>query len=415
MQERKRLSRERREQEQRLAQEKQQKRKQTLGKLGLAAKIVLSVVVVMSLLFVAAQSLGNVTFGKATDYINQSISNLKPGPGYPLEVGTGKVLDMKRVGDCVALLESDGLLLLNSTAKEIARYPHTYSRPLLSVNNGKILLCDRATGRYTVASRSDVIETGELKTEVFCSTIGKNGCYAFATASKDSASLVSIYNSNNEKMFDFKCADEYIIGLSFSPNGSSIAVVGIGSKKAVSYSKMYIIGIDSKKVDAQFEFGSKTVNNVFYSGKRSVVTLSENSLSIISDNKEKSESDFGFNTISRFAPHESGSFAVVLSKYGSLDSGTAALLDSMGSELFSIETDSKIECLDFDGKTVCILDANDTVSTYNKSGELIGETKLDVSAQRIAVCGKYCYALCYGSLIRVDVQTPVESESTSAK
>ena len=121
MQERMLERRQQRAEQKKLQELKKQKNKQTLQKLVFAAKIFLAVVVVLSLLFVAARSLGNVTFSKAADYISQSISNLKPGDGYPVEVGSGKVKDMQSMGDCVALLRDDGIWMLNSTAKKTGR------------------------------------------------------------------------------------------------------------------------------------------------------------------------------------------------------------------------------------------------------------------------------------------------------
>lgn len=381
-----------------------QKRKNRLDKLALLGKIALTAVVVLSLLFVAARALGNVTFTKAVDYISQSVSNLKPGPGYPLSVGSDKVNGMDTLGDCVVLLEDERVILLNSTAKEIAEYHHSYSKPLLNTANGRLLLCDRVTGRFFVADRNDVIEEGELEEEIYCSAIGKKGNIAFSLSSENSASVLRIYSPSYEKLFDFKCAQEYIIGISFSPSGKYIAAIGIGASNASSYSKLYIIDINKKEVFSEFTFEGKNLNSVFYSGKDTVIAVAESSYSIIKNNKDKTDVDFGYNTISRFAADESGNFAVVLSKYGSIGSGAVALLNSLGEEIFSADVNAKIESVDFDGSVLSIYDSNDYLRCYNKRGKLLSETELEISAQKQVVNGKYCYALCYGELVRMDVK-----------
>ena len=144
---------------------------------------------------------------------------------------------------------------------------------------------------------------------------------------------------------------------------------------------------------------------MFYSSNDTIIVVSENAYTIIRDNTDKEKVNFGFNTISRFEADANGNFAIVLSKYGSIDSGTVALLDSKGEELFSAELDSKIECIDYDGSTVCVVDSDNVVRTYNKKGKLLGETKLDSPAQDIAVSGKYCYALCFGTVVQLDIRT----------
>jgi hydrogenase maturation factor len=84
------------------------------------------------------------------------------------------------------------------------------------------------------------------------------------------------------------------------------------------------------------------------------------------------------------------------------------LLNSKGKEIFSVELESKIECIDYDGITLCVVDSDHVVSTFNKRGKLIGKSKLDSPAQDIAVSGKYCYALCFGTVIQLDIRTNLD-------
>ncbi len=410
MQERMLERRKQRAEQQRQQELKKQRNKKTAQKLVLAAKIFLAVVVVLSLLFVAARSLGNVTFSKAADYISQSISNLRPGDGYPVEVGSGKVKDMQSLGDCVALLCDDSVLLLNSTAKELAEYTHSYSKPVMSVCSGRLLLADRTTGRYFIADSSDIFHEDELNTEIYCAVMGKKGNFAFSCASDDASSVVMAYNSQYKNEFTFKCAAEYIIGVSLSPNGKYLACIGLGAKDAALYSMLYIIDIENQEVLSEFKFEGTNLNSVFYSGKDTVIAVSESSYYVIEKNSEKREVSFGGNTISSFEPYENGSFSIVLTKYGSLDSGVAALFDSKGEEKFTVELGSDAECVSYDGKTVCLVDSDNVLYSYNSSGKLIGKTQLEMSAQQLTVSGKYCYTLCYGDLLRCDVKTNVSQE-----
>lgn len=389
---------------------KKQKNKQTMQKLVLAAKIFLAVVVVLSLLFVAARSLGNVTFSKAADYISQSISNLKPGDGYPIEVGSGKVKDMQSMGDCVAVLRDDNVMMLNSTAKKLADYTHSYSKPVMSVCSGRMLLTDRTTGRYFIADSSDILHDDELNTEIYCAVMGKKGNYAFACGAEDASSVVKVYGSDYNQKFTFKCVAEYIIDVSLSSDGKQLACIGLGAEKAALYSKIYIIDINEQKVVNEFRLDGKNLSNVFFSSKNTVIAVGETSYFVIEDGKDKREISFGSNTIASFTPFENGNFSIVLTKYGSIGSGVVALFDSKGEEKFTVELGSDVECISYDGKTVCLVDSDNVLYSYNSSGKLVGETQLEMSAQRIAVSGKYCYTLCYGDLLRCDVKTRLEQK-----
>ena len=72
------------------------------------------------------------------------------------------------------------------------------------------------------------------------------------------------------------------------------------------------------------------------------------------------------------------------------------------------ELEGKIECIDYDGDTLCISDSDNNISTYNKRGKLIGRTKLDTSAQDVTVKDKKCYALCFGLIVQLDVKTKLK-------
>ena len=206
-------------------------------------------------------------------------------------------------------------------------------------------------------------------------------------------------------MFDFKCSDEYIIGISFSPDGKKIALIGVGAADASLYSKLYVINIKKGELLYSVDFAGESLNSVFYSGRNSIIVVSENAYTIVNQKGEQEKISFGFNTVSRFVSDPDGNFAVVLSKYGSIDSGAVALLNSKGKELFSIDIECKIESIDYDGKTLCIVDTDNYVRTYNRRGKLIGQTKLNTAAQDITVSEKYCYALCYGTIVQLDVRT----------
>ncbi len=404
MRERARENAKKREAQQRKREEQQALKKKKMNRVSTVGIIVLIAVVAFSLLFIAARSLGNVTFTKIIDYIKDGFSNLEAGEGYPLEIGSGSVQDMLMLGDSTVVIKNDELALYNRTAKKVAAQTHSYSKPMTSVQQSRILFCDRVTGRYMIIDRSDKLREEELQSETYACTLAENGSYAFSIRTDGAASMVSYYSSSFKKVFDFKCADEYIIGLSISPNGKQLAMIGVGSKDACIYSKLYIINIKNQEVINSFDFDGESLHTVLYSDNNNIIVVGENAYTVIKNNSEKEKINFGYNTISRCSSVKDGKFAVVLSKYGSIDSGTVALLNSKGEELFSVELESKIECIDYDGSTVCVVDSDHYVHTFNKRGKLIGKTKLDTAAQDVAVSGNKCYALCFGTVVQIDVR-----------
>ncbi|HBL41189.1 MAG TPA: hypothetical protein DDY98_06325 [Ruminococcaceae bacterium] len=389
--------------ERKIEQQKKAKKKEKARKYTLAAKIAFGVLVVLCLLFLAAQSLGNVTFSRISDGIVQTFSNMKAGPGYPLTIGKNNCLRMDTFGDNLVLLEKDRVLLLNSTAKEIMSYKHTFSAPRLCVSNSRILLTDCKTGRYTVLSGRGMLTEGELKNEVYCSAIGNSGNYAFSQKSEVGASLVSFYfNDDSGEPFQFSCADEYIIGISFSPNGKKAALIGMGCKDAADYSKLYIVSLTEQKVVKEFQYDGIRLHTVFYSDNDTVITAFKNGYSIVKNNKERNDRLLDGSVIARFAVDYNGNWAFAVNGYGDEAGSTVCAFNSKGKELCSTDLDVKVSGFDYkDGRISVSASDGSLYCIRTSSGKCVKSGENCQSPDFVAVVKNKIYVSDNGELKRI--------------
>ena len=390
--------------EQKKAQQaKKEKRDVAKKKLGLVVTIALGVIVILSLLFLMAQSLGNVTFSRISDGIVQTFSNMKPGPGYPLSVGKNNVLRTEAYGDNLVVLKNDRVVLLNSTAKELMAYQHTFSSPRLSVSSGRILLGDSKTGRYAVLSGSGMLYEGDLENDIYCCAVANNGNYAFSTKSTKSASLVSFYaGKDNKKLFDFKCSDEYIIGISFSSNGKRAALIGVGTKDAADYSKLYIISLTDEKILSEFTYDGMRLHTVFYSDPHTVVTAFKNGYSIVKNEKTRKDKLLGGGSISHFAVDSSGSFALAVNGYSDEAGSTVCAFDSKGNERFSVDLTCKVNCFDFRDGCIAAAGSDGKIHLISSANEKSNKTAVPkTEAESIIVIKKTVYSLGNGTIERI--------------
>ena len=372
-------------------------------KIGLAVTIALGVIVVLSLLFLTAQSLGNVTFSRISDGIIQVFSNLKPGPGYPVQVGKNNVLRTETFGDDLVLLENGSLLMLNATAKEVVSYPNTFSSPRLSVSNSRLLLSDCKTGRYALLGGSGLLYEGEIQNTIYACAIGNSGDYAFSTKSDKSASLVSFYDAkDNSKRFDFKCAEEYIIGISFSANGKKAALIGIGTKDALDYSKLYLISLTEQKVINEFLYDGIRLHTVFYSDKNTVVTGFKNGYSVIRNEKDRKDHLLSGGSISHFAVDSRGSFAFAVNGYSDEAGSTVCAYDSKGNEQFTADLTCKVTCFDFQDGRIAASGSDGKVYLIRSDNDKNNKSKAPQNAsEKIAVINKTVYSLGNGTIEKI--------------
>ncbi len=389
-------------QKRKIEQENKAKQKQRNKKIFLAIKIAFGVLVVLSLLFLAAQSLGNITFSRISDSIIQSFSNLKPGPGYPVAVGKNNCLRMDTFGDNLVLLEKDRIVMLNSTAKETMSCKHTFSAPRLSVSNSRMLLTDSKTGCYFVLSSQGMLHEGDVETEVYCSAVGNSGDYAFSRKSESSASIVSFFSGNEyKKLFDFKCDDEYIIGIAFSPNGKKAALIGIGCKDAVDYSRLYILSLSDQKIVKEFTYDGIRLHTLFFSDNTTVITAFKNGYSIVKNEKERTDKLLDGSVIARIAADKNGNWAFAVNGYGDEAGATVCAFDSKGNELCSKDLDAKTSGFDYNDGRLSVCTSDGSVYLIRSSdGKMVKSEQQCASPDSVAVIRQNIYVSENGSLIK---------------
>lgn len=75
-------------------------------------------------------------------------------------MNSADVLDMTPFKSNIALLTRDSVVVLNSSAKEVARLEHNYSDPDMAVYKGRALVYDRTSGDFTLMNSSKILGDG---------------------------------------------------------------------------------------------------------------------------------------------------------------------------------------------------------------------------------------------------------------
>ena len=195
---------------------------------------VLCVIAVGIVMFFAARSFGGVRYTDVEDSARQLVSSSGTGNGYPYKINAADVLELTSFKSNIAMLTRDAVVVLNSTAKEVARFEHGYSDPDMDVYNGRALVYDRATGNFTVMNSSKIIGDGTVETAIYTAAMGKDGTIAFSVRSASAQSELVVYNEKLEKIFAWECAQEKIFDIAVAPNGRSAALILVGSENAVT-------------------------------------------------------------------------------------------------------------------------------------------------------------------------------------
>ena len=142
--------------------------------------VILTLLAVGAVVFFAARSFGGMKYNDVEDSAKQLISASGTGAGYPYKISSADVLDMTPFKSNIALLTRDSVVVLNSSAKEVARLEHNYSDPDMAVYKGRTLVYDRTSGDFTLMNSSKILGDGNTGSPIYTAAMGKDGTIAFS-------------------------------------------------------------------------------------------------------------------------------------------------------------------------------------------------------------------------------------------
>lgn len=334
------------------------------------AKAVCIILVVLMLLFVAADRFGNITFSSVGDYFSGVISGAKSGEGYPYYFESSTAENVEKINSDLLVLTDDSTFVLDATAKKLSELQHSYSVPLISSRNGRAVMFDVGGYSYRVQSKTKVLYEGTSEHKIITAAIGKDGSVALATRGDNSMSELTVYNKSQKEVFKWECAKEAIVAVDISDNGKRAAVSVLGAENGELYSKVIIFDFRYSEQISEYSYGSQTVSDVEFISSNKVLATGEEVFSVI-DKTSKQDEDLSLNKLSRVYTADNNTTVAVFSKYGSSSSKIIKAYSASGKLLFTADVNSNVRSVSCDGSYISVLTDRQLIS-FNKKGKTVG-------------------------------------------
>lgn len=359
----------------------------------LIVSVLLAVAAVLLIVFTAAQSLGNMTVSSMADSVKSYFLSLGAGEGFPYELDSASVKDIKINNSNIYLLTSSKTTVLNQTAKEIMPKEHSYSKPAMKSKGARFIVYDLDSARYRIQNGSDITREGEAKGRIIAAALGKSGNYALATYSDSVQSVLTVYNSGGKELYVWNFKSERVIDISLSDNGKFAAVATVDAFNGEINSKVYVFSFKSDKAVSEFDYKGTAVVKVDYVKGTNIIVMGDNIRSYIKNNsKRKDDISFGSDILYKYCITDTGRSAVVLSQYSSTSLSKLSVYSGSGKEQFTVSFNKEMKWVDCDDKYTAVLFENE-VRTYNKKGKQIGSISFTGEPVRVAVDGSRTYVL----------------------
>ncbi len=353
-------------------------------------KLLAIILVVLLLIIIAAAQFGGVTFSTISDNVRTAIAGIGSGDGYPYRMNGIEISDAGITNSDLLLVYDDSVKVLDSTAKELSNLTHSFDHPVMSSNSGRALIYDEGGKNFRVQSKTRVLYEKELDYMILTGAMGKDGTVAIGSRAKDAQSMLTVYNTNEEEIFVWKCAKENIISCDVSDNGKLFAVTVLGVDNGSVYSKVYIFNKKDSEPKASFEYPDSAISSVQFLSNETLFVFGNNVCEVIKGDEVKEKIDVSVNTPYKLYISDNNTAVLVLSKYSSTTQKIIKVYNKSGSELFTQEIDGLVKSVATDGKYTGVL-TDENVQIYNTKGERCGSANVNTDAEKVMISGRNTY------------------------
>ncbi|MCL2495216.1 MAG: hypothetical protein FWE98_06125 [Oscillospiraceae bacterium] len=186
-------------------------------------------------------ALGPVRLSAVTDF-RKTVG--RRGEGWPIETGSGSVLQAAPVGDSLTLLWPTALEIRNPAGYRGLHLKQAYTDPAIRACGPRLLQFDRASGKLALLGKTGPLHEQELPRALFCAGLNRRGDTAAACRAEGAASELAAWDTRGAKAFGWRCEREYPAALQPAKNGRGLAACLIGTDQAGIYARFVAFDYD---------------------------------------------------------------------------------------------------------------------------------------------------------------------------
>lgn len=310
---------------------------------------------------------------------------------YQMSIKDTEATLFKRVNDKVLLLSPEGLIQTDKKLNKSVFANRSGAKPQIdSINNNYI--------QFFSGSKTVFINQGKSSKEIKCennvitATINKNGYYAIATEEKGYKAMITVYNKNDNEIFKWHSADNFVVDLSLSPDNKTLgaSMIHFGTDK--QQNMLTIFKFSEEKPVSSTEIQANFIADIRYTSSGKIFVLTSDSIMMYLLNGEKLwDVSFDGEKLIDYAVNDDYVTVANLSSSALLGRCTVSTYDYGGRKLGEFDNSEDIVALDCEGDTILITNKK-SIRTITKKGKETNNIKFAKDVKRGLLYGDTGYA-----------------------
>lgn len=238
------------------------------------------------------------------EYFSNSVSAIGTG-SYPISLHGGEPLQVNKNSNVYLVLSETNIEVFNNSGKTVLSSQHGFLQPVLKSSDVRFLVYDQGGKDLKLFNNNGTLLSKKYDNEIITANLSKNGTYAVATRADGYQSQIVVTDKNENKIFEWYCADETINSVALSENGKTLILSALKVKNGAFKTKVYVLNYNSAEPIYSFEYDD-VVMSIETSGSNKAVLAFGDKLEFINlknGQKTASTSNYKINLFKRFGSY----------------------------------------------------------------------------------------------------------------
>lgn len=309
------------------------------------------------------------------EYLKSEYISVGTGSGYDIDIHDGKPIYTISDDDKYLVVSSNYVNCYNRNGKIIFEKSHSLSEPVVKLSETRYLLYGQGESALQINSFSKPLYVQNFSSGIITAALSDSGVFAVATKTEGYNSSVSVFNKNNEKIFEWFSSDETINALSLSDNGNILAVSTVKVSNGKFISNFYVLNYKSADPLYKKSYQDDVVYQIYPTKNKVFAVALSNNIEFINyrnGSENSNKSDYALSLVK----HTNGQIVVVRTIAANQDESLIEIYAANGKQKASFKVGNNITDFSYNSNKLYLLGLHD-IFKYNTKGELLVTTKAD--------------------------------------
>ncbi len=267
---------------------------------------------------------------------------------------TGSEQVFAAAGDGLAVASSSSAQLLNGAGEIVFKQVVSYDSPAVFASEKGALFCGLGGKHSVFAAPDGTSRTPPQGGDILTADMNENGWFCLVTSEAGYKALVSVYNEECEKQFEWWSGSGYVLRAAVSPDDRSLAVLCAER----DCTKLHLFALNSETELAGVQIDNELYCDLAWLDGDAICVVGESGLRFFSGKGEETGAyPLEGQYLLEYELSRSGYAAIYVSAYRSGAGGTLLTLGSSGQVMGSTELERDVISLSSGGKQLLVMTA----------------------------------------------------------